>query len=237
MRITTVLFDLDGTLLPMDQDVFIQTYLGRLAEHMVPYGYEQAKMQKTLWSSTADMIRNETGKPNEEAFWACMSRTYGPNIRTEAARFDEFYQVGFPGVQSVCGYDPRAAQAVAVCKAKGLQVALATNPFFPATATLQRARWAGLDPADFALITTYENSCGCKPNPAYYRQVLEKLGATPAECLMVGNDVDEDMMARELGMEVFLLTPCMINRKNKDTGSYPQGGFDELLAYIQALNE
>lgn len=235
MAITTVLFDLDGTLLPMDQDEFIKAYFGFLAIHMAPYGYEKETLLKTIWSSTADMIHNDTGRPNEDAFWACMARTYGPDIRKEEPKFDEYYEVGFPKVQSVCGYDPRAAQVIEACKEKGLQIALTTNPFFPATATWQRTRWAGLDPEDFALITTYENSCGCKPNPAYYRQVLEKLGVTPEECLMIGNDVEEDMMARELGMEVFLLTPCLINRKNKDISCYPQGGFDELLSFIQAL--
>ena len=29
--LTTILFDLDGTLLPMDQEVFVKDYLGRMA--------------------------------------------------------------------------------------------------------------------------------------------------------------------------------------------------------------
>lgn len=44
MKITTVLFDLDGTLLPMDQDVFIKDYFGRLARKLAPYGYEPKKL-------------------------------------------------------------------------------------------------------------------------------------------------------------------------------------------------
>ncbi len=236
MAITTVLFDLDGTLLPMDQDVFIKTYFGLLAAHMAPYGYEKEQLLKTVWGSTADMIRNTTGRSNEEVFWECMAKTYGPDVRKDEPKFDEYYRVGFPKVRSVCGHDPRAARVIAACKEKGLQIALATNPFFPATATMQRTQWAGLEPADFALITTYENSCGCKPNPAYYHNVLRSLSVTPEECLMVGNDVQEDMMARELGMQVFLLTPCLINRGDQDISTYPQGGFEELLAFLQRLN-
>ena len=235
MRITTVLFDLDGTLLPMDLEKFLKAYFGMLAEHMAPYGYEKEKLLKTIWSSTGGMIQNNTGKPNEDVFWTYMEKAYGPEIRQVEPKFDEFYRVGFPKVRSSCGYAPQAAQVIAVCKEKGLQIALATNPFFPATATLQRARWAGLEPADFALITTYENSHACKPNPAYYREVLEKLGVGPEQCLMVGNDVEEDMMARELGMDVFLLTSCLINRSGKDINDYPHGGYEELLAYIHAL--
>lgn len=236
MRITTVLFDLDGTLLPMDQEEFIKAYFGLLAAHMAPYGYEKEKLLKTIWSATGAMIQNNTDRTNEEVFWEYMARVYGPDIRADEPKFDEYYRVGFPKVQQSCGYSPKAAEVIAACKEKGLRAALATNPFFPATATRQRTEWAGMRPEDFALITTYENSCACKPNPAYYHEVLEKLGVQPGECLMVGNDVDEDMMARELGMQVFLLTPCMINRKEKDISGYPHGDFDALLEYIRGLD-
>ena len=52
---------------------------------------------------------------------------------------------------------------------------------------------------------------------------------------MVGNDVVEDMIARKLGMEVFLLTDCMINKTGADISVYPHGGFDTLLGYLEAL--
>lgn len=58
MSITTVLFDLDGTLLPMDQDVFIKDYFGRLAKKLVPYGYEPKKLIETVWAGTKAMVKN-----------------------------------------------------------------------------------------------------------------------------------------------------------------------------------
>ena len=126
-------------------------------------------------------------------------------------------------------------QVIAKLKVKGLTLALATNPIFPAIATESRMRWAGLDQNDFVLYTTYENSRFCKPNPEYYRDILNQLGAQPQECLMVGNDVTEDMVAQTLGMQVFLLTDCLINKQGKDISAYPQGSFDQLLAYIDTL--
>ena len=69
----------------------------------------------------------------------------------------------------------------------------------------------------------------------YYRDILNKMGLKAEECLMVGNDVSEDMVARDLGMQVFLLTDCIINKENKDISQYPNGSFPELLAYIRAL--
>ena len=52
---------------------------------------------------------------------------------------------------------------------------------------------------------------------------------------MVGNDADEDTVPEELGMQVFLLTDCIINSENRDTDPYPQGSFPELLSYIRSL--
>ena len=52
---------------------------------------------------------------------------------------------------------------------------------------------------------------------------------------MVGNDVAEDGAARKLGIKVFLLTDCLINKKDEDISAYPHGGFKELLEYINRL--
>ena len=121
-------------------------------------------------------------------------------------------------------------------KEMGLRVALATNPIFPAVATESRIRWAGLEPEDFELYTTYESNGYCKPNPAYYREVAAKLGVDPAQCLMVGNDVEEDMEAAEqTGMRVFLLTDCLINRENRDISAYPHGSFSQLMVFSKKL--
>ena len=58
MKITTVLFDLDGTLLPMDQDTFIKAYFGGLAQKMIPYGYDGEKLIDAIWEGTKAMITN-----------------------------------------------------------------------------------------------------------------------------------------------------------------------------------
>jgi FMN phosphatase YigB (HAD superfamily) len=119
--------------------------------------------------------------------------------------------------------------------ARGLRLVLATNPIFPAVATHSRVRWAGLTPEDFNHITTYENSRFCKPNPAYYRDILDNLGLKAEECVMVGNDEGEDGAAALLGLPVFLLTDCLIAREGADTTGMPRGGFPQLTAWLESL--
>lgn len=233
--ITTILFDLDGTLLPMDQDRFIQSYLGRMAKKLAPHGYDPDLLIKALWKGTGAMVKNDGTQSNEDLFWSVFNSMHGKNCRTDEPLFNDYYLNEFQQVAGDCGFDARAAEAIRQIKAMGYHVALATNPLFPAIATHSRAKWAGLDIRDFDLITTYENSRFCKPNPEYYREILATLGLKPENCVMVGNDVSEDMMARDLGIRVFLLTDCLINKENKDISQYPHGSFPELMNFIREL--
>lgn len=233
--VTTVFFDLDGTLLPMDQEVFVSDYLGRMAQFLAPYGYDPSLLVKALWTGTGAMVKNDGSASNEDVFWNTFNALVGKDARKDETLFEDFYRGEFQKSRNSCGYNPAAAGAVRQIREMGYRVVLATNPLFPAVATQSRIRWAGLEPEDFELVTTYEKSRFCKPNPAYYREILGKLNLDAAECLMVGNDVGEDMVAQTLGMQVFLLTDCLINRENADISCFPNGSFSELLHYIRSL--
>ncbi len=235
MKLSTVLFDLDGTLLPMDQDEFTGGYFQLLAAKMAAYGYNPKQLVKDVWAGTEAMIKNNGSQSNEAAFWQVFSGIYGEKAQRDQALFEEFYVNEFQNAKVYCRPTPKASETVDWCREKGLRLVLATNPLFPAVATESRIRWAGLAPQDFILYTTYENARFCKPNPDYYRDILASLGLAPQECLMVGNDVIEDMTAQDLGMRVFLLTDCLINKRNADITAYPHGEFEALIQYIDSI--
>ena len=237
MSIKAVLFDLDGTLLPMDQDVFVKVYFKGIAAKLAPHGYEPKTLIDAIWAGTVEMIKNDGRITNEEAFWNYFSSQYGEKASADMSLFEEFYKENFDDVKEVCGYNPMAAETVQKFKKAGIRVALATNPIFPSIATEKRICWAGLKPEDFEFFTTYENSKYCKPNLCYYNELLKQLDVAPEECLMVGNDVGDDMVAEELGMKVFLLTDCLINKTDKDISCYNNGSFSELLQFIDNLKE
>ena len=232
MKIKTVLFDLDGTLLPMDQDVFVKAYFGGLVKKLAPFGYDPEMLVKSIWKGTDAMVLNNGEKTNEALFWDLFASIFGEESRKDEPKFAEFYENEFQKVKNVCGFKKESAQIIKKLKDNGIRVALATNPIFPAIATESRMRWAGLEPSDFELYTTYENCKHSKPNPKYYEDILTQLGATPEECLMVGNDVDDDMVAERIGMKVFLLTDDLINKNGVDISIYPNGSFAELNKFI-----
>jgi HAD superfamily hydrolase (TIGR01549 family) len=235
VSIKAVLFDLDGTLLPMDMDAFVKAYFGLLAKKLAPLGYNSEKLISTIWAGTNAMVLNNGEKSNEAVFWDCFCSVFGKEALKDEPVFDEFYRTDFNKVKEVCGYNENANKTVKVLKEKGFRLVLATNPIFPAIATKNRSEWAGLDISDFEFFTTYENSCYCKPNTQYYNDILAKLNLNASECLMVGNDVNEDLIAESLGIKVFLLDDCIINKYGKDISKYNKGSFNELLEYIATL--
>ncbi len=227
-----ILFDLDGTLLPMDQDVFVAEYFKSLAKNLAPYGYEPEDLIASVWKGIGAMVKNDGQISNEEAFWNAFTAIYGEQARSHEPIFAEFYATKFNDIKSCCGYTEKAAETIKKLKNAGYRIALATNPIFPYIAIKQRLNWAGLDPKDFELCTTYEISHYCKPNPAYYSEILDKLGCSPEDCLMVGNDARDDTPAESIGISVFMLTDCLINKQGKDISVYSQGGFNELQKFL-----
>ena len=230
-----ILFDLDGTLLPMDQDLFVKSYLKGMAVRMAGFGYAPSTLVDGSWAGTSAMVSNDGMRINEDVFWKTFSSYMGKDARQDEKLFEDFYRNEFQSVRQVCGFAPEAAALISDIKKIGLRVGLATNPLFPAIATHSRIRWAGLVPEDFEIVTTYENSRFCKPNPDYYREILDMMELAPEDCLMVGNDAVEDLAAQVLGIKVFLLTDCLINTKNIDISRCPQGGFEQLRDYIWEL--
>ena len=236
MKITTILFDLDGTLLPMNEQEFVNEYFYLLSKKLTVIGYDKQELVNAVLTGIAAMVKNDGKKTNEEVFWIEFEKIFGDRVRQDLKYFDEFYQDEFKNIKSACGYTEKSRVLIDMIKEMGLRIVCATNPIFPAIATETRMGFAGLSPEDFELYTTYENSRHCKPNIEYYKDILAKIQCTPQECLMVGNDAREDMVAEKLGMKVFLLTDCLINKDDIDISKYTQGNFDDLIYYIKNIN-
>ena len=179
--------------------------------------------------------KNDGSKINEEVFWDTFNRYYPNDFAKRDEVMNDFYSNEFQSLKEICGYNPEADKAVKKIKEMGLKVCVATKPIFPEIATISRMKWAGVCPEDFELHTSFDRCKYCKPSGEYYVETAEKLGLSPEECLMVGNDVSDDMPAETVGMKVFLLTDCLLNKDNKDITKYAKGSFAELLNYIESL--
>lgn len=231
----TFFFDLDGTLLPFDQEEFMREYFTRLTAffHSCPISADQLK--KAIWLGTDAMAKNDGSMTNEQLFWKVMSTVIAPDFRKYEPVFLRFYETEFQEIRSVTTCRPEVKACIEQLRAKGYALYLTTNPLFPAIATHSRVRWAGLKPEYFEFITTYENSSFCKPNLDYYRNILERFQLDPAQCMMVGNDTAEDMCAAELGLSTYLLTDCLIHRDETPPVFPLQGSLQDFVEYARLL--
>ena len=236
MKKTTVLFDLDGTLIDLNQDEFIRLYFVVLLDKLAALGYEKDAMLHILETAIRATKFNDGSCTNEVRFWKTLDTELGGMRDDVRDAIISIYSDDFADILArTCTAYPRACEILAAARANGLRIILATNPLFPAACTHARIKIGGMSPDDFEYITAYENSSYCKPNPAYFTELLSKLGITPEECVMVGNDTKDDFSAHALGIPVFILTDGLINQGKVDLKDYPHGGVDELISYFNDL--
>ncbi|MCR5837739.1 MAG: HAD hydrolase-like protein [Lachnospiraceae bacterium] len=239
----TVLFDLDGTLLPMDLKEFNKNYKKTLAEFFEGKGYDSELMLKAFNSGIKAMFENDGFITNEEFFWKVIEKVYFHRDKKITARerlkleraINKYYKTDF----SITRFNTRPTSMAKDCidklKNKGYQIVIAANPLYPECAITECLNWAGIDEQDYIYVTTYENSCFTKPNLNYYRRLLKTIDKDPEDCIMVGNNVHEDMCAFKLGIDVFLLDGCLINEYNEDTLEYKRGGWREFCQFVDEL--
>ena len=128
MKKQAILFDLDGTLLPMVQEAFTNGYFQFLAAKVAPYGYDPRKLVPSLWKGVAAMVKNDGAMTNDQRFWEVFCAAMDRDCRQEEPVFDEFYRTEFHQAKQFTGPNPLAPALVAAAREKAEKVILATNP-------------------------------------------------------------------------------------------------------------
>lgn len=231
-----ILMDLDGTLLPEGFEKVQAQYMHGLSNLAIT-GVEPQLVQRAVWQGMKAMVTNiDPALTNEQVFCSAFEPMAGTRMHLHLQATTEYYQGEFVQLGALFTPSTHVQQAICQLKAKGYRLVVATNPLFPAAAQLARIGWAGLNPADFELITDYTNMHACKPNLEYYQEICAMLGVDAQRCLMVGNDAEEDMVAAKLGMDTFFIDETPIQR-----GEMPavtaRGGYQAFLHFVQQLPE
>lgn len=229
-----ILFDLDGTLLPMDIDLFTKQYVGSIVEFMSKNGRNGKLIANAVFKGVVAMGQNTGEVTNEVAFWNAFKEESGIDKKDIEDEFMVFYETVFDSVDAKV-QSPNMIEAVSVLKEKGYKLYLTTNPLFPSIATQKRVKWAGLDINDFEIVTTYEDFSHCKPSTAYYQEVIDRCHLDIKECMMVGNDVKEDGVVETMGIPVYLVNDYLLNKYNLEINSTYLGTSQEFLGFVKSL--
>ena len=231
-----LLLDLDDTLLGNSSDSFMPAYVQALAQRMARF-VEPEKMIKYLMLGTQQMMLNlQPDRTLAQAFDSVFYPGLGLQRADVQPVIDAFYAEDFPKLRPLTEFRPQAVELVEEALRRGYKVAIATNPLFPRTAILQRVSWAGLTLEKYllALVPDFETFHFAKPTPHYYAEFLGRLGWPEEPLVMVGDNLEHDILpARRLGLPVFW-TPNQPAAWSENGEPPPQGSLADILPWLDA---
>ncbi len=199
-----VLFDLDNTLVTIDVDAFVEAYSEAMARAVLP-GEAERGLAVMMGASYRLLSVPDAPETNRERLLGALAADLGLPAEELWQRIETASAAILPGLSRLAAPIPGAAWAVREARARGLRVALATNPIYPRSVVVGRMAWAGLDARDVDVIACLEECRSTKPHPAHFRELAAALGLGPDQCLMVGDDPDQDLPARATGMAVHMV--------------------------------
>lgn len=232
--INTILFDLDGTLLQINNKAFEQQYFGAMVEHLKDL-YQPKELIDLIWSCTKEMVKDTSNLTNMESFYQAMENRVGADhLEDLKGYFDAFYEGPFDAVKNAVLDNSDLVEAVHLLKDKGYRLVVATNPMFPKLAIEKRIAWTNINRSYFDYVTSMENNHFCKPQPLFYQEILSDISESADNCLMVGNDTFEDMIAKKVGMHTYLVTDHIIENEKAIEADYT-GSMKDFLAFSKSL--
>ncbi|RME91351.1 MAG: HAD family hydrolase, partial [Anaerolineae bacterium] len=205
----TLLLDLDDTLLDSHMEAFIPAYLQKLASFLSGHVAADRLLRQLMHGTRAMMANTDPACTLRETFDENFYPYLGVEREALLPTIERFYDEVFPTLRELTRPRPEAVDLVEWALAQGYRVAIATNPLFPRKAIEHRMRWAGLPPEKypFHLVSSYETFHFTKPNPAYFLEVLGRLGWPDDPVIMVGDDPELDILpAQQAGLPTFWVT-------------------------------
>lgn len=232
-----ILFDMDGTLLELDESGFEAEYMHRAKVFFEQQSPEKGKyIVKGIGQSVKAMRHNDTSYSNEEIFWQCVEEASGLQRHVLRPLFVQYYSSTYAQIGDTYQANPDTIQIVETLARKGYELVVATNPMLPQIANEYRLHWCQLEHINWREITGFENYSRCKPDPQYYQQICNRLHIKPQQCTMIGNSLHDDFPATEIGMDFYLLLDEHADAAEKNyTGA--KGTRKDLLQLVMDLPE
>lgn len=230
----TILFDLDGTLLPMDFHKFMKYYFQSIGNYFKDK-IDPLELMEKINQATEHTVLTNDGRTNEEIFVEYFNSLTTKDQDINMEEFYKYYKTDFALCKNATWVNDNMVEAIKVLKDKGYNLVVATNPLLPLISNYYRIDWAGLNKDDFSYVSSFEENRFCKPHPDFYKEVLEKINKTPEKVIMVGNDKREDLVSSVLGIETYLIEDCLLKEDFNDFTPTNQGSYEHFLQFAKNL--
>ncbi|MEW6403286.1 MAG: DinB family protein [Chloroflexota bacterium] len=231
----TLLLDLDDTLLNTNMDTFIPAYFQALSVQLAPH-VEPETMLRALLGATRRMMASED--PScilQNVFESYFYTKLGVSKEGLAQEIEKFYDEIFPTLQQITAQVEGAKEFVEWAVAQGYRIVIATDPLFPRKAIYHRIRWAGFEPERFELVSSFEHFHFTKSHAAYYAEVLGRIGWPDGPVLMVGNDMERDILpAQRLGLATWHIEAGAASGSGPEAGA--RGKLEHLPSWLESTD-
>lgn len=228
-----VLFDLDGSLLQMNEPKFVAKFAHLVNLKFANKGYDYDEISQVFWKAVERVYKNDGSKLNIDVFWDHLVEHYGEDVLKEKSTVEEYYNNEFKDVKTEFYPNPIAKEIVKFVNENNLLCILATQPIFPLIGVINRMDFVGLEESDFTYITNMENSKFTKANPKYYKDLLEKFNLKDDEVIMFGNHYYEDGESTLVNnIKTFLIEGCII-KDTKSTNEFEKVKMNEIIPTIK----
>ncbi len=211
--IRAVLLDLDETLIVNPDEAFAAGFVQLIDEALAPrLSVETLRPALRLMMQRLTVERTQIIS-NLQLIHETLAESAQQPINLVREAFEAFYTQDYPALQRLVSPVDGAQMLIDCLIHQQVAVVIATNPVYPATAIQQRITWGALDASHAALITDAGAMHFAKPDPAYYAEIIARIGVEPDEAVVIGDHPINDIAAaRQAGLHALQIDPSLPNR-------------------------
>ncbi len=241
--IKAVLLDLDNTLLHNHDKAFAAAYLRLVGEYLGARWRRDDLSGTFLRAIRALAGRRDMQQTNTDLLLSILCQEMGVPASDIHAALEDFHHKRYPSLNTYARPVPGAAALVEALRDQQYAVAIVTNPIYPAEAIRQRLAWANLPHTfdAYALVTNADIMRFTKADPAFYVEVVARIGVEPDEAIMIGDSFKNDIQpARQVGLHTYQVVAEPPAKSKSDAAGTLQdlfmavtqtGWFDTLLSH------
>lgn len=207
--IKAVLLDLDNTLLSNPDRQFAIAFMKAFDDHFKARLDIDNLAQTFRKGIQLSGQSRDTIQTNTDVMLQLLSDETGATTEQVQNIWQSFYETTYLSLRQYAAPIENNISLIESLLQQNIAVAIATNPIYPKIAIYERLKWAGLVSyiEQFTFITHSDNMHYAKPHPAYYAEVIARIGIEPDEALMIGDSVRNDIQpANQMGIPTIHFT-------------------------------